>query len=81
MGLTRAFQYAGARSVVASLWNVRDRSTAELMSRFYKHLQRGLPKAQALQAAQVEMIRQPVDGRDRSGSYNWAGFQVYGDWQ
>jgi len=35
VGLTRAFQYAGARSVLASLWKVEDRSTEELMKRFY----------------------------------------------
>ena len=57
VGLTRAFQYAGARSVVASLWTVADRSTAELMKRFYGHLKGGMPKDEALRAAQVELIR------------------------
>lgn len=38
VGLTRAFQYAGAHSVLASLWSVSDRSTAELMKRFYGYL-------------------------------------------
>jgi CHAT domain-containing protein len=41
LGLTRAFQYAGARSVLASLWNVADRSTADLMKRFYSKLKSG----------------------------------------
>src|SRR5258707_9276057 len=44
IGLTRAFQYAGARSVLASLWNVADESTADLMRRFYGHLKAGLSK-------------------------------------
>jgi CHAT domain-containing protein len=39
VGLTRAFQYAGARTVLASLWSVGDESTAELMARFYDRLQ------------------------------------------
>jgi CHAT domain-containing protein len=43
VGLTRAFQYAGAKNVVASLWSVSDRSTAELMIRFYRELARGEP--------------------------------------
>ena len=60
IGLTRAFQYAGARSVMASLWKISDRTTAELMVRFYKHLKAGLPKDEALQAAQMELIRGPV---------------------
>ena len=90
IGLTRAFQYAGARSVVASLWNVRDQATAELMVRFYRHLNAGESKDEALRAAQVELIRGPVRVRDEKGRmverdfsapYYWAVFQVYGDWQ
>jgi CHAT domain-containing protein len=57
VGLTRAFQYAGARSVLASLWSVSDESTAELMKRFYGHLQSGRSKADALRDAQIEMLR------------------------
>ena len=57
MGLTRAFQYAGARSVLASLWSVADESTAELMTRFYGHLKAGKTKDDALRTAQLEMIR------------------------
>ncbi len=67
IGLTRAFQYAGARSVLASLWQVRDQATAELMVRFYRHLRSGLPKAEALRAAQLELIRGPVEIRPASG--------------
>jgi CHAT domain-containing protein len=90
IGLTRAFQYAGARSVVASLWSVADQSTSELMIRFYRHLRDGLSKDEALRAAQIELIRGPIevtdaDGRkvrmDASAPYYWAAFQVYGDWQ
>ena len=90
IGLVRAFQYAGARSVLASLWNVNDRSTAELMIRFYKHLTSGLAKDEALRAAQMELIRGPIkieseNGEmievDYSSPYHWAAFQVYGDWK
>jgi CHAT domain-containing protein/Tfp pilus assembly protein PilF len=90
MGLARAFQYAGARSVLASLWSVNDLATSELMIRFYKHLRAGLPKDQALQAAQQELIQGPIEivnekgereSRDFSAPYYWAGFQLYGDWQ
>src|SRR6185436_16010655 len=52
IGLTRAFQYAGARTVLASLWKISDRTTAELMVRFYKHLKDGMTKDEALRAAQ-----------------------------
>ncbi|MEM7586069.1 MAG: tetratricopeptide repeat protein [Acidobacteriota bacterium] len=60
MGLTRAFQYAGARSVVASLWRVADRSTAILMTRFYHHLRSGRSHDEALRRAQLDLIRQPM---------------------
>lgn len=90
IGLTRAFQYAGARTVMASLWNVQDRATSELMIRFYKHLRAGLPKDEALRQAQIELIRGPIEVinekgekilMDASAPYYWAGFQLYGDWQ
>ncbi|HEX6899892.1 MAG TPA: CHAT domain-containing tetratricopeptide repeat protein [Thermoanaerobaculia bacterium] len=89
-GLTRAFQYAGARTVIASLWSVQDQATSELMIRFYKHLRAGRPKDEALRQAQIELIRGPIEvvnekGEktllDASAPYYWAGFQVYGDWQ
>jgi CHAT domain-containing protein/Tfp pilus assembly protein PilF len=90
IGLTRAFQYAGARSVMASLWKISDRTTAELMVRFYKHLKNGLPKDEALRAAQMELIHGPIQVKnekgevkevDASAPYYWAAFQIYGDWQ
>ena len=55
VGLTRAFIYAGTPSVVASLWNVEDSSTAQLMASFYKNL-RTMSKVEALRQAQLELI-------------------------
>jgi CHAT domain-containing protein len=86
IGLTRAFQYAGARSVLASLWSVGDLSTAELMERFYRHLLAGQSKDVALQQAQSELIE---TGRGRAGRsepdfshpFHWAGFRLQGDWR
>ncbi len=90
LGLTRAFQYAGARSILASLWSIDDQLTSELMRRFYSHLRAGKSKDAALRAAQLELIRSPIriraeDGnsvaRDASSPYFWAAFQLIGDWQ
>ena len=88
IGLTRAFQYAGARSVVATLWSVSDQVTAELMARFHRHYAAGLPKDEALRQAQIELIRKPVrittaNGQtvetDASAPFFWAAFQLFGD--
>ncbi len=74
-GLARAFQYAGARSILASLWSVSDRITPELMEAFYRHLLAGSPKDEALRAAQLELIRR---GDRAAAPYYWAAFQLYG---
>lgn len=78
VGLTRAFQYAGARSVLATLWSVADRSTSELMSRFYGYLAKGYSKDDALRAAQVDLIRA---GGAASHPFHWAAFQLFGAWR
>jgi CHAT domain-containing protein len=77
IGLTRAFQYAGARSVLASLWSVNDLSTADLMGRFYRRLREGESKDVALRAAQVEML----GSAQFSHPALWAAFQLSGDWK
>ncbi len=76
IGLTRAFQYAGARSVLASLWKVDDASTGDLMKRFYQYLKSGKPKDEALRLAQIDLIRSPGYSQPK----DWAAFQLNGDW-
>jgi CHAT domain-containing protein len=77
IGLTRAFQYAGARAVAATLWNVDDRATARLMTLFYRRLRAGAAKDEALRAAQVELRSDPEV--EASAPYYWAAFQIFGD--
>ncbi len=78
VGLTRGFMYAGAARVVVSLWNVNDRATSELMSKFYqKMLKDGQRPAAALRAAQVEMWRR----RQWQSPYYWAAFTLQGEWK
>jgi len=78
IGLTRGFMYSGAPRVVASLWNVDDFATAELMKLFYQRmLKDGLPAGAALRAAQLEL-----SGQKRWASpYYWAGFVLHGEWK
>jgi CHAT domain-containing protein/tetratricopeptide (TPR) repeat protein len=75
-GLSRAFFFAGARSVVGSLWGVEDRETSLLMQRFYRNLirERESP-ATALRRAQLTTAREA----STSAPFYWAGFTVQGD--
>lgn len=80
LGLTRAFQHAGASAVLASLWKVEDQSSADLMESFYRHLAAGDPRDEALQQAQVEALRgDPATGRPPAPASQWAAFQLYGE--
>jgi CHAT domain-containing protein len=77
-GLTRGFMYAGTPRVLGSFWATEDKATSELMVRFYRNmLRRDMRPAAALQAAQVEMLR---DRRWQS-PYFWAGFTIHGEWR
>lgn len=78
IGLTRGFMYAGASRVVSSVWNVNDRASAQLMSRFYTAmLSKGMTPAAALRDAQLSMLRQPR----WSEPYYWAAFALQGEWR
>lgn len=78
LGLTRAFLHAGASRVMASLWSVPDRATAELMERFYRALWRdGVSPSAALRRAQRSMLAE----RRWSAPNQWAGFVLIGDWR
>jgi CHAT domain-containing protein len=77
IGLTRAFQYAGARSVVVSLWQVNDASTADFMNTFYRELRRGATKDVALQKAMIAVATKP---KWRHPFY-WSAFTLVGDWR
>jgi CHAT domain-containing protein len=82
LGLTRAFLYAGAASLVLSLWAVEDRSTAQLMTTFYGRLAQGQIKGAALRDAQLQFIR-GQNGHDSTALYAhpyfWAPFFLVGD--
>lgn len=77
VGLTRGFMYAGAPRVVATLWQIDDRASAEFMKRFYQGLLgQKLRPAAALRAAQVSMQN---DKRWHAPHY-WAAFTLQGEW-
>jgi CHAT domain-containing protein/predicted negative regulator of RcsB-dependent stress response len=74
VGFSWAFLRAGARRVVAGLWDVDDRSTAELMDRMYGALAAGDPPARALRRAKLALIAQ---GGAAARPYNWGAFEVF----
>ncbi|HXJ43239.1 MAG TPA: CHAT domain-containing protein, partial [Bryobacteraceae bacterium] len=74
VGLAWAFLRAGSRSVVAGLWDVNDRSTAQLMTGLYGEIARGSTVADALRSAKLAMIG---NGDPYRKPFYWAPFQVY----
>ena len=84
MGLTRAFMYAGAPTVGVTLWSVADKSTAELMTDFYRRLlatpstsSPNVSASAAMRNAQLAMI----SGKKYSAPFYWAPFVLVGDWR
>jgi CHAT domain-containing protein/tetratricopeptide (TPR) repeat protein len=77
LGLAGLAVRSGARSTLATLWSVNDRSTASLMGEFYRELgQPGVTKAQALRSAQLALLKQP----QYEHPYYWAPFILLGNW-
>ncbi|MEM7587456.1 MAG: CHAT domain-containing tetratricopeptide repeat protein [Acidobacteriota bacterium] len=78
LGLTQGFMYAGAASVIVSLWSVDDEATAELMASFYRKLlvDKQSPAA-ALRAAQMAIASEAR----WQAPYYWAGFILQGEWR
>lgn len=74
VGFAWAFLQAGARNVIAGLWDVSDRNTAEMMDDLYTGLAAGASPSNALRAAKLSFIRK---GGNRTKPYYWAPFQVY----
>ena len=76
IGLPRAFLYAGARSVLHSLWRIDDRATQVLMERFYADLRAGRGRGASLRNAQLAALRS-TDAHP----FWWAALVLVGDWR
>ncbi|HEY3289900.1 MAG TPA: CHAT domain-containing protein [Anaerolineae bacterium] len=79
-GLTRAFLYAGASSLILSGWKVNDAFTTDLMDRVYQGLASGLDKGRALREAQLDILCQSPAETPYAHPQFWASFYLVGDW-
>ena len=80
MSMARAFNYAGATALLASLWRIPDHSTASMMQAFYSNLKEGLPKDIALQKAKLSYLNDDAlsSPLTRDPAF-WAGPVMIGD--
>ena len=78
-GLRKAFQIAGARTVLSVLWSISDTETAEIMSRLYNHKERNL--AETIHRLQVDKIKALRAKKIPDHPFTWGGFIAVGDWR
>jgi CHAT domain-containing protein len=78
-GLRRAFTQAGARSLVMSMWKVRDRETKELMVSFYKNILSGMNRCQALRQAALNEMKTVKSRYGTAHPFFWGGFVFMGE--
>jgi CHAT domain-containing protein len=77
MSMARGFMYAGCPTIVMTLWQVSDKSSAELMSHFYRYLKQGKSKNEALRHAKIDYIES--SDKLKANPYFWSSFLVVGD--
>jgi CHAT domain-containing protein len=81
-GLRRAFQVAGARTVIMSLWPVEDEATREWMRNLYSgRFLEGLSTAEAVRSASLKLLRERRAQKLSTHPFYWAGFVAAGDWR
>ena len=77
ISLAHAFNYAGSESILTSLWNIDEQSSAEVIKYFYNYIADGLTKDEALKQAKLSYIAK-AKGRTAAPQY-WAGLVLIGD--
>ena len=81
-GLRRAFQIAGVRTVIMSLWSIEDRATRQWMSALYRsRFEQRLSTAKSVRAANLDLLRRRRAAGQSTHPFYWAGFVAAGDWR
>ncbi len=81
LGLRRAFEMAGARTLILSLWPVEDQAARDWMRQLYRaRLVLGLTTIDAVHQANLHMLRQRRATGQSTHPFYWAGFVAAGDW-
>ena len=81
-GLRRAFQVAGAGTLIMSLWSVEDESTRQWMRALYEgRLQRGLDTAEAVHSASLSVLEERRQAGESTHPFYWGAFVAAGDWR
>lgn len=78
LSLARGFQYSGAPNVLFSLWQVNDKSTAELMEYYYKNLKKTQSRNLSLHHASLNYLQDETIDNSRKSPYYWGAFEYYG---
>ena len=77
LSLARGFIYSGSQSVVMSMWEIEDRSGAEIVKSYYRYLKRGATKSNALRKARISYLKN--SDMLRSHPYFWSSLVIYGN--
>ena len=77
ISLARGFFFAGARSVITTLWQINDDANRRIMAGFYQGIKNGLPKSEAMRNAKLAQIQSDGDPLNAHPAY-WAAFAPVG---
>jgi CHAT domain-containing protein len=78
-GLRRSFQLGGVKTIVMSLWEVPDRETIDLMSKFYEEIEKGNSKSESLHYATLRQMNARLGKNKAAHPFYWGAFVIFGE--